>query len=108
MSVPVFSQVTSTPALFWVDGWTLVLSVILCCIVEVLVLVVRLVASRTPAKVKELQRIEALLKEQVKMTNYPEMFVKNSKFKRYDKSCIVHCCEYRVVRMGDLRLNHLS
>ncbi len=83
------------------------LTVILCCIVEVLGLVVRLFAARTPTEEKELKRVEALLREQVKMTNYPEMFVKNSKFKRYDESCVVRCWVCQVVRMGDLRPNHL-
>ncbi len=66
----------------------------------------RLVAARTPAKEKELKRMEEALTLQVKMTNFSEMFVKNSKFKRYDESCIVRCWVCRVVRMGGLRPNH--
>ncbi len=50
---------------------------------ETLGLAVRLFAARTPPREKELKCMAEALTFQVKATNLPDLFVKNSKLKRY-------------------------
>ncbi|CAM9559584.1 unnamed protein product [Chrysoparadoxa australica] len=71
------------PALFDVDGPALILVVLVCSLVEGFALLVRCYAKRFDSvELGELEQRQKYLKVEVRNTNYPEMFVKNSKLQR--------------------------
>jgi hypothetical protein len=93
------SSSSSLPAILSIDAEALQLAVLICLVVECLSLTMRLMWGRVGGEWRELKERQAVLKVEVKATNYPEKFVENAKLQRQllkVEKAIEKCEENRV------------